>query len=110
MEIASFLENIKFNPLKPAVTLLLETEFSKEIRIVFDKGQVMENHKAPFAIIVQVIKGSIDFGVNKGVNKLKTGDMISLQPNVIHNLTATEISVVRLSLSKLDTVKRVKKV
>ncbi len=110
MKVASFLEDIKFNEMKPAVSLLLDTDFSKEIRVVFKKGQIMEDHQAPFAIIVQVIKGSIDFGVNNEVQKMNTGDIISLKPQVVHNLTATEESVVRLSLSKSDTLKRVKNV
>ena len=107
MKVASFLEDIKFNDQKPALTLLLDTPFSKEIRIVFKKGQVMEDHQAPFAIIVQVIKGCINFGVNNEVEALNTGDLISLKPHEVHNLTALEESVVRLTLSKSDNVKRV---
>ena len=110
MQVASFLEDIKFNKLKPAVSLLLDTDFSKEIRAVFKKGQTMEDHQAPFAIIVQIVKGSIDFGVAGEVKQMVTGDIISLKPQVVHNLTATEESIVRLSLSKLDTLKRVKEV
>ncbi|MCD8405176.1 AraC family ligand binding domain-containing protein [Tenacibaculum dicentrarchi] len=110
MKVASFLEDIKFNEHKPAVSLLLDTDFSKEIRVVFKKGQTMEDHQAPFAIIVQVIKGSIDFGVNNEIKQLNTGDLISLKPQVVHNLTALDESVVRLSLSKLDTLKRVENV
>ena len=110
MKVASFLEDVKFNDNKPAVSLLLDTDFSKEIRIVFKKGQIMEDHQAPFAIIVQVLKGCIDFGVNNENNKLNEGDVISLKPQIVHNLTAVEESVVRLTLSKLDTLKRVESV
>ncbi len=110
MKVASFLEDIKFNADKPLVSLLLDTDFSKEIRVVFKKGQTMEDHQAPFAIIVQVIKGCINFGVDNEVKELNVGDLISLKPQIVHNLTAIEESVVRLTLSKSDTVKRVKNV
>jgi len=110
MKVASFLENIIFNSDKPALSLLQDTEFSKEIRIVFKKGQLMEDHQAPFAIIVQVIQGSIDFGVANEVTQLNAGDLVSLKPHEVHNLSAKVDSVVRLSLSKLDSVKRVKQV
>ena len=110
MKVASFLENIKFNSDKPLVSLLLDTDFSKEIRVVFEKGQVMEDHQAPFAIIVQVVKGCIDFGVEGEIQQLNVGDLISLKPQIVHNLTAIEESIVRLTLSKSDTVKRVKNV
>jgi len=108
MKVASSLENITFNSNKPALSLILDTDFSKEIRIVFKKGQVMENHQAPFAIIVQVLKGNIAFGINNEVEQLIAGDIISLKPHELHNLEAVEDSVVRLTLSKTDSVKRVK--
>ncbi|MDP5106261.1 MAG: AraC family ligand binding domain-containing protein [Polaribacter sp.] len=110
MNVASFLEDLKFSKLKPVVSLLMDTDFSKEIRVVFDEGQTMDDHQAPFAIIVQVLKGSIDFGINEEVKQLKAGDLVSLKPHVVHNLKATEISVVRLSLSKSDDLKRVQNV
>ena len=110
MKIASLLEDIKFNENKPAVSLLLDTDFSKEIRIVFKKGQTMKDHQAPFAIIVQVIKGCINFGVDNKVKQLNVGDLISLKPHVVHNLRAIEESVVRLTLSKTDTLKRIKNI
>jgi len=110
MKIVSFLKNVKFNGKKPAVSILLETDFSKEIQIAFEKGQIMKDHKAPYSIIVQVVKGSINFGVNGEISTLNTGDLISLDANIVHNLTALEQSIVRLTLSKLDTLKRVEKV
>jgi len=110
MKIAAFLNDIQYNEEKVAISLLLETDFSKEIRIVFKKNQVMKDHKAPYPIVVQVLKGSIDFGVKNEVKRLNSGDMISLEAKAIHNLTALEDSVVRLTLSKSDSVNRVKEV
>jgi len=110
MKTAAFLNDIQYNEEKVAISLLLETDFSKEIRIVFKKNQVMKDHKAPYPIAVQVLKGSINFGVNNEVKKLNSGDIISLEAKVIHNLTALEDSVVRLTLSKSDSVNRVKEV
>jgi len=110
MKTAAFLNDIQYNEEKVAISLLLETDFSKEIRIVFKKNQVMKDHKAPYPIAVQVFKGSINFGVNNEVKKLNSGDIISLEAKVIHNLTALEDSVVRLTLSKSDSVNRVKEV
>ena len=88
----------------------METDFSKEIRIVFEKGQIMKDHKAPFSIVVQIVKGKIDFGVEGGIKNLNEGDLISLKANVPHNLVAVEQSVVRLTLSKLDSIERVQDV
>ena len=108
MKIASFLKNVTFNENKPSISMLLETEFSKEIQIVFENQQIMKDHKAPFPITVQVLQGSINFGVNGEIKELQTGDLIYLDANIVHNLTALSQSVVRLTLSKLDTLQRVK--
>lgn len=110
MKTANLLNDIKKNPSKPSVELLLETEFSKEIRIFMSKGQLMKDHKAPFAIVVELFDGRIDFGVEGAIHKLVKGDMLTLAPNVVHNLVAEEDSIVRLTLHKGDKLDRVEDV
>ncbi|WP_194850730.1 cupin domain-containing protein [Nonlabens antarcticus] len=110
MKIASILEDLQYNDKKPAIQIMMETETSKEIRILFKKDQVMKEHKTPFPIIVQVFQGSIDFGIQGEQNILKAGSMIALEGGVSHDLKAIEDSVVRLSLSKKDSIERVESV
>ncbi|MEJ6582753.1 MAG: AraC family ligand binding domain-containing protein [Crocinitomicaceae bacterium] len=73
-------------------------------------GQFMKEHKAPFPIIVHVLQGSVKFGAEGEDIHLKIGDLIGLETNVPHDLLAKENSIVRLSLSKLDNLERVKNV
>lgn len=110
MKTISFLNNVKYNDNKPSISLVLDTNFSKEISIAFKDGQIMKDHKSPYPIMVQVLKGSINFGVQDEIIELTTGDLISLKENVVHNLKAKGDSVVRLTLSKLDSINRVEKV
>lgn len=110
MKTASLFTDITYKEDKPNINVLLETDLTKEIRIVFRKGQIMKEHKAPFSIVVAVAEGIIEFGVDNTVLTLKRGDLIALDPNVSHDLQATEDSVVRLTLSKGDSSKRVEKV
>lgn len=88
----------------------IENEYTKEICINISKGSSMKDHKAPFAITVQVLKGLIDFKVAKEQVILKELDSISLKANEIHNLLALENSIVRLTLYKHDTLERVESV
>ena len=110
MKISSLVNNLTYNDNKPAVEVLMDTDSSREIRIAMKKGQVMKEHKTPYPIVVELFEGAISFGVNGEVHKVEKGGLLSLEGNVPHDLTAEEDSVVRLSLSKADTVERVKKV
>lgn len=106
MKIESFNEDVVFGD-KISTKVILETSFSKEIRILLKSGQLMKEHKAPFPIIVQVLEGEIDFGILGKIHKLQKGAIVTLNANVPHDLTALQDSIVRLTLSKLDTVSRV---
>lgn len=110
MKIESFNENLEFNDNRVVTKVLLESSFSKEIRILLKQGQVMKEHKAPYPILVHIIDGEIDFGVDGNVNFLKKGDIVTLDANVPHDLTALKNSIVRLTLSKKDKVERVESV
>jgi len=110
MKIASLTQDLMYHEERPTIKVLLDTEFGKEIRIAFKKDQVMKEHTAPFPIVVEVFEGAIDFGVKGEVQHLKEGDQIALDASVPHDLKATEVSIVRLSLNKADSIKRVKDV
>ena len=109
MKITSFTKDISFGD-KISTSVIIETSFSKEIRILLKEGQEMKEHKTKFPIIVHVLEGAVDFGVNKEVHSFKSGAVISLDANVPHDLFAKQDSVVRLTLSKLDNVDRVNEV
>src|SRR5690554_3298452 len=106
----SFYNDFVFTDDKVKVSVLLETSFSKEIRIAFKEGQVMKEHKTAFPIVVHLLEGAIEFGVEGVDHQLTKGDILTLEANVPHDLLAKEESIVRLSLSKLDSPDRIKKV
>ena len=110
MKIASLRNELTYKKDKVSINVLMETEISKEIRILFRKGQLMKEHKAGFPITVEVHQGTINFGVNGKEMILNSGDLIYLDANVPHDLLANEDSIVRLTLSKLDKIERVKNV
>ncbi|MDB4335154.1 cupin domain-containing protein [bacterium] len=110
MKTASLSSNIQYNSDKPNIERLLDTPFSKEIRIVFKAGQIMKEHTAPAPIVVEMFEGALDFGVEGKVHHLVKGDMLTLDAKVPHDLKATEDSIVRLTLSKSDSLDRVFKV
>lgn len=110
MNKASILKDIEYNEHKPVIKVLFETPFTKEIRIAMQKGVLMKEHKTPYPIVVELVDGSINFGVNGEICELSKGDLLSLEGNVPHNLSASENSIIRLTLTKNDQAKRVEKV
>jgi len=110
MKTESFNEYLDYNDNKIVTKVILETSFSKELRILLKRGQIMKEHKTPFPIIIHVLEGEIDFGAKGEVNLLKKGAIITLKGNTPHDLTAREDAIVRLTLSKLDNSLRVEKV
>tara|TARA_R110002049_G_scaffold309212_2_gene518726 strand:+ start:8423 stop:8761 length:339 start_codon:yes stop_codon:yes gene_type:complete len=110
MNTESLVDDLNYQENKPAVTVLLKTKTSKEIRIAMKQGQNMKEHKAPYPIVIELFEGSIDFGVEGKKQILKKGDLIALDENVPHDLTAVSDAVIRLSLSNYDSVERVNNV
>ena len=104
---ASFTADIAFGDTQPVITPLVTNDYTKEIRIVFREGQSMKAHKTSFPITVMIVSGEIDFGVEGQRMIFGAGDVIAVEPNVIHDLHALEDSIVRLSLHKNDNVARV---
>lgn len=109
MKTAEIFKDVIFNKEKPMVQLLLETDFTKEIRIAMQKGTAMKEHKTKFPIVVETVEGNIDFGVKGEVFNLIKGNLIALDGDVPHDLKANENSIIRLTLSKYDSSKRVEK-
>ncbi|WP_283491334.1 cupin domain-containing protein [Helicobacter pylori] len=98
MEVVNFLEGVCFEKLH--IEALSENSSNKEMRICIPKGAVMDKHKAPGAISVQVLEGKIVFEVGDEKIEMPKGALISLEAQVLHRLDALENSVIRLSLSK----------
>lgn len=110
MKTASLNRGLEFNENKPAIAVLFETDNTKEIRIAMRKGQLMKEHKTAFPIVVEIFEGEIDFTTEGKTHHLQKGDILSLEGNIPHDLSSKSDSIVRLSLSKLDTAQRVRDV
>ena len=107
MKTASIYQDLEFNENKPAIKVIFETDFTKEIRILMRENQEMKEHQTPFPIVGELLEGEIIFGVEGQNYEVKKGDLLTLSGGVPHNLIAKKESVIRLTLSKLDSSKRV---
>ena len=110
MKKANIFDNLSTHNSKPIITVLFETNFTKEIRISLQKDVHMKEHKTSYPIVIEIIEGNIDFGFEQQTVNLTKGDLIALESNIPHDLKAKTNSIIRLTLSKQDNVQRVKKV
>lgn len=109
MHKASLYQELSYSKERPLISVLLETDFTKEIRIAMGEGTSMKEHQAPYPIVVEVVEGDIDFGVEGRIEHLSKGSLIALEGSTPHDLKANVDSVIRLTLAKLDKSERVKK-
>lgn len=110
MKKTNLLQDLNYKEDNVAISVLFETETTKEIRILFKKGQSMKKHQTPYPITVEIVEGAIDFGVSEELFNLVKGDLVALDGGVPHDLKAVIDSIVRLTLSKQDSVQRVRNV
>ena len=110
MDLKSFKNEVEFDATRVKTKVLVETSFSKEIQILMSVGQVMKEHKTPYPILIHLLDGNIDLGVQGEIISMKVGDIIALEGDIPHDLTAKEHSIIRLTLSKHDKVERLKEV
>lgn len=106
MQKTAFLDNTRFGE-KVQIDRLFETPFSKEIRICMASGNIMKEHSAPGPITIMVLSGMISVASGHESLVLQNGEMVSFDANAPHSLEAHEQSVIRLTLSLNDSVKRV---
>ncbi len=110
MESANILKDILYKESGPAISVLFQTDATKEVRIVFRQGQRMAEHQTPYPITVAMVDGELDFGVDGKILNLVKGDLLNLDGGVPHDLLAKSDCIVRLTLSKSDSVQRVESV
>ena len=99
MKTANIYQNIAYNENKTRnYSFCLKPISPKKLRIAMQKGTLMKEHKTSFPIVIEIIEGTIDFGVQQQTKHLTKGDLIALESNMPHDLKANENSIIRLTL------------
>ena len=106
MKIESFMEEMEFDESRIKTKVIMETLFSKEIRILIKVGQIMKEHKAPYPVLIHILAGKIELGVLGIKQLMNTGQIIALDGDVPHDLIAIEDTIIRLTISKHDKIER----
>lgn len=74
---------------------------SKFVQLSFEPGQGITKHRAPLALAVVVLTGTVRFSVGDDAELLHASEMVMLDPNVEHAIEGVEKSTVLLVLTPL---------
>lgn len=96
----SFNKELLFSESKPLLKVILETQFTKEVRISMEKATELKAHKTPFPILIHLLEGSIELNVQGQSYQLNSGDVLPIEGDIEHSLKANERSVIRLTIFK----------
>lgn len=75
---------------RPGASAVLDTETAKVVVFEFDAGDVLKEHAARHPVIIQVLRGHVEFTVQDDVHTLEPGRLIHLTPMLRHAVRATE--------------------
>jgi quercetin dioxygenase-like cupin family protein len=78
--------------------VLVKVDDFKLVMISLNKGAHIHEHKAPGRILVQTLKGHIQFKLPTETLEMPKGSLITVEPHVPHDVTALENSVFLLSI------------
>lgn len=67
---------------------VLNAPEGKVVLFAMDEGQEMSEHRAPFVATVQVLEGSLRFGVESTEKIMGPNDWLLMPANTPHRLTA----------------------
>ena len=99
---ANLLEAVEYNDENIVITELLDTSFSKEIRIAMQSHQVMRDHESEQPVTLSVIKGVVNLSAEGNNVVMQKGDVVALSGSVKHHIEALEDAIVRLTLFKMN--------
>ena len=83
---------------KPGATALLDTDGAKIVAFESDAGDVLSDHAARHPVLIQVIRGRVDFALPDGVIKPEPGQVLHLTPMVRHAVTALEPTTLTVTM------------
>lgn len=83
---------------RPGANAVLNTETAKVVVFEFGAGDVLSEHAARHAVIIQVLRGRVEFSVRDEVHTLQPGRLIHLTPMLRHAVRAIEPATLTVTM------------
>ena len=83
---------------RPGATVVHQDETAKIVAFEFDEGQEMPDHAAFHPILVQVLRGRVEFGLPDRTLELRTGEILHLTAKLRHRVRALEPTTLTITM------------
>lgn len=83
---------------RPGAAAVLDTDGVKVVAFEFAAGDVLKEHAAHHAVVIQVLRGSVEFTVQGEVLTLGPGRLVHLTPMLRHAVRAIEDSTLIVTM------------
>ncbi|WP_040156797.1 cupin domain-containing protein [Mobilicoccus massiliensis] len=83
---------------RPGARAVLDTGDAKVVTFDFAAGDVLPEHAARHPVIIQVLRGSVEFTVQNRALVLEPGRLVHLTPMLRHAVRATEPATLTVTM------------
>lgn len=91
-------DGVGYDDAAAAITEIMSTPFSREIRIAMQKHQAMRDHESAHPVTFGVLEVVVKMNVEEDEVLLGKGDVAAFESGVVHNLEAMEDTLLRLTI------------
>lgn len=100
-EVDALASQVKANKDHAVVKNIFSAKHGEVALLAFEEGQQLETHVSPFAVMVTVLEGEIEFTMNGKPNNIKAGEFLLMGEEVPHSVKALKESKVMLVKMKI---------
>lgn len=83
---------------RPGATVVHQDETTKIVAFEFDEGQEMPDHAAFHPILVQLLRGRVEFGLPDRTVELLPGEIVHLTAKLRHSVRALEPATLTVTM------------
>ena len=83
---------------KPRASIVHDDETTKIVAFEFAEGQELGDHAAHHPVLIQVLRGRVDFGLPDRTIDLGPGEILHLTPRLRHSVVAVEPTTLTVTM------------
>ncbi|MFD2394264.1 cupin domain-containing protein [Dietzia aerolata] len=83
---------------RPGASIVHEDETTKIVAFEFGEGQELPDHAAFHPVLIQILRGSVDFGLPDRTIQLGPGEILHLTPQLRHWVRALEPTTLTVTM------------